>query len=381
MIGNPKVMSPKERMLTAYRGGKLDRYPVAPEFWYYYPAKLLRIDLVTLEREVRFWEALKETFKYFDCEGWGIIEPNYFSSEIDIKERFVKIDAERYELRRSIITKYGDLSSRTLFFKNDPSWVLERPIKGLDDWRAYKLFSMPSIESADYTEVEKAISEVGDIYLLEVSLGVPFFDYIAGAREGGPAHTIIDLIDNEEFFRALWEEYNEWMCRKTEDICRKTSAESLFLGCSWSCNSVEGPKLWRRWDKPLIENLAKIVHRYKKLLHIHFHGKCMETLQDFVETGIDCVCPFERPPGGDVIDLRDVRSKIGGKVTMNGNVHTVETLIRGSIKDVGKEVLEIIEAFRGESRLIVGTGDQVGKETPEENIWCMIETVKKYGKF
>jgi uroporphyrinogen decarboxylase len=107
----------------------------------------------------------------------------------------------------------------------------------------------------------------------------------------------------------------------------------------------------------------------------------METLRDFAEIGVDCICPFERPPGGDVTDLKKVREMIGGKVTMNGNVHTVQTLIYGSEKDVEKEVLEILEAFKGEARLIVGTGDQVGKETPEENIWTMIETVKKYGRY
>jgi hypothetical protein len=42
-------------------------------------------------------------------------------------------------------------------------------------------------------------------------------------------------------------------------------------------------------------------------------------------------------------------------------------------------VLAILEAFDGSPRLIVGTGDQVGGETPEENIQAMIETVRKHG--
>lgn len=374
-------ITPKKRMLAAYRGDKLDRYPIAPEFWYYYPAKLLKVDLITFEREIEFWRALQETFKYFNCEGWGIIGPAYSSLEVKIEERFVKIGDNRYELKRNIIAKNGNLTSRVLFTKENPSWILERPVKKIEDWGAYKLFSMPPIESGDYSEIERALKEVGEDYLLEVSLGVPFFDYIAGAIEGGPAQAILDIVENEEFYIRLKNEYETWMCEKTEDICKKTSAESLFLGCDFSCNSVEGPRMWRRWDKPLIKRLAEITHKYGKLLHIHFHGKCMETLQDFAEIGVDCICPFERPPGGDVTDLKKVREMIGGKVTMNGNVHTVQTLIYGSEKDVEKEVLEILEAFKGEARLIVGTGDQVGKETPEENIWTMIETVKKYGRY
>jgi len=61
---------------------------------------------------------------------------------------------------------------------------------------------------------------------------------------------------------------------------------------------------------------------------------------------------------------------------MNGNIHTVETLIRGTQGDVRREVTEVLEAFQDNPRFIVGSGDQVGYETPEENLWAMIETAK-----
>jgi uroporphyrinogen-III decarboxylase len=57
---------------------------------------------------------------------------------------------------------------------------------------------------------------------------------------------------------------------------------------------------------------------------------------------------------------------------MNGNVQTVDTLIRGTPEDARREVGEILEAFAGNPRVIVGTGDQVGRETPEDNLRAMI---------
>ena len=98
--------------------------------------------------------------------------------------------------------------------------------------------------------------------------------------------------------------------------------------------------------------------------------------------GLDCVCPFERPPGGDIDGrrgLEQLRTLLDDRVTMNGNVHTVETLIRGTPADVRTQVIEILEAFEGSPRLIVGTGDQVGGQTPDENIYAMIETVREHG--
>jgi uroporphyrinogen-III decarboxylase len=61
---------------------------------------------------------------------------------------------------------------------------------------------------------------------------------------------------------------------------------------------------------------------------------------------------------------------------MNGNIHTVETLIRGQPADARREVGEVLEAFAGNARVIVGTGDQVGRETPEENLRAMIEAAR-----
>jgi uroporphyrinogen decarboxylase len=106
----------------------------------------------------------------------------------------------------------------------------------------------------------------------------------------------------------------------------------------------------------------------------------METVADFAELGIDCVCPFERPPGGDVngsAGLEEVARLLGDRVCMNGNIHTVETLIRGTEADVRREVREVLEAFRETPRVIVGTGDQVGRETPEANLYAMVDEAKR----
>ena len=170
------------------------------------------------------------------------------------------------------------------------------------------------------------------------------------------------------------------MRRLARAACRRTTADSLYIGCCWSCISLLSPALWRRWDKPVIRAVADVAHEEGRLLHIHVHGKCREVLADLAECGADCICPFERPPGGDITDVGEVRQILGARVTMNGNIHTVETLIRGSADDVRREVEELFAHWGPDHRrLIVGTGDQVGGETPEENIAMLIETARRCG--
>ena len=52
-------------------------------------------------------------------------------------------------------------------------------------------------------------------------------------------------------------------------------------------------------------------------------------------------------------------------------------MIRGTPADARRKVREVLEAFRGNPRVIVGTGDQVGYETPEEKLRAMINEAQR----
>jgi uroporphyrinogen decarboxylase len=375
----------KQRMLNAYRGVFSDRVAIAPEFWYYYPAKLLGVDMIEFERSVPFHLALKTTFEKFGCEGWGAAFCGVPNADVTGKTKETWLDDDTLQVEWTTITPFGELTSSQQYSREEPSWAMERQIKDLGrDLAAWEFAALGgNPDDMDCSGLTRAWEEVGDAYLLEAWIGVPFFDFFAGSREGGFETAIFDFLDPDftPTLERLQEKYLERIVRMAGIICEKTPLESLVIGCSWSCNSLIGPDMWRRWDKPIIQAVADEVHRHGKLLHIHFHGKCIETVADFAEMEIDCVCPFERPPGGDVngmAELQTIEKLLRGKTTMNGNVHTVDTLIRGTTADVRREVREILTAFKGNPRVILGTGDQVGRETPEENIWAMIEEAKKW---
>ena len=378
------TLTPKQRMLNAYRGVPNDRPAVAPEFWYYYPARLLGLDMIRFFREVPFHLALKTTFEKFGCEGWGVAFAGVPNENVRSETEEKWTDSDTLLVRRTTTTPKGRLTSAEQCYRDEPGWTVERPIKDpardLPAWEEAVLGGDPT--RMDVSGLIKAWQEVGESYLLEAWLGVPFFDFYAGSREGGLEAAIVEFMDEEgaAYLERLRLRHLELMVRTARTICEKTPLESLCIGCSWSCNSLIGPHLWRQWDKPVIRAVAEEVHRHGRLLHIHFHGRSLETVADFAEIGIDCVCPFERPPGGDVAGLEGLKTVarlLAGRTAMNGNVHTVETLIRGKPADVRREVIEIREAFRGNPRLIIGAGDQVGRETPEENLWAMMEEGKR----
>lgn len=372
------TMTSKQRMLNAYRGVFSDRWPVAPEFWYYYPAKVLGVDMIQFQREIPLWRALQTTFKKYGTEGWGIAFVQPQNPEITVRSSFDKMSATQYREVTTLRTGGREFGQAQSFDVQEPSWIVEYPVKDEADLPILVDAHLSPRISYDFTAATDAWRAVGDDYLLEFYLGAQFFDFLAGFM--GFENTLMYFMSQDPGVLERWQkQYTEFQLELVRRACRDTPFESFCIGCAYSCNSLIGPHLWRRWDKPYVQAIADELHRHGRVLHIHFHGRSLETVADFAQMDLDCVCPFERPPGGDVEGLeglKTVRRLLGGKVTMNGNVHTVETLIRGTPDQVRAEVRQIKEAFTGEPRMILGTGDQVGRETPEENILAMIEEAK-----
>jgi hypothetical protein len=366
-------------MLNAYKGIFSDRYPVAPEFWYYYPAKILGVSMLELEREIPFWKALKSTFEKYECEGWGIAFPQIQNPDLSRKVILEKVANSQYLETTKLKYKDNEFISTKVFDLAEPSWQKKHLADNICELPKVLDMLLDTDNELNLDEIRKAHNNVGESFLLELWLGVPFFDFIAELT--GFEQAIIYFLEEDESvlfaYRSRYTAYQRELIRK---IAQSTPFESFTVGCSYSCNSLIGKNMWRQWDKPYLKEISEEIHKQGKLMHIHFHGRSIETTDDFAEIGIDCVCPFERPPGGDVTGLqglKKVRELLQDKVTMNGNVHTVETLIRGNSEKVRREVKELKEAFLGSARLIIGTGDQVGRETPEENILAMIDEAKK----
>ncbi|MDF1515329.1 MAG: uroporphyrinogen decarboxylase family protein [Anaerolineae bacterium] len=376
----PVPVSPRDCMLAAYEGRFSDRVPVAPEFWYYIPARVLDVPMVTLELEIPHWQALLQTFRHYQCEGWGIIAPPMPDHYSGYRTKTTKrISSTRFEEVTTMTAGERSLITRKVYTDREPSWTTERPVKDfMNDWPVYEQMTLVPPELLDWDAVQQALNIAAGDYLLEVFVGFPFIDFAGEPREGGLQQVILDLYDHELEMRALQERYIAYLRQFITIAFQSTTARSIFIASSWSSLSLLSPTLWRQWDKPVLEAAVDAAHQSGGLVHHHFHGRCRKVLPDLANLGLDCLCPFERPPGGDITDLAGTRQILAGKTTFNGNVHTVNTLIRGKPADVRMEVEEILHAFAGEPRLIVGTGDQVGVETPDENIYTMIETVRQW---
>jgi uroporphyrinogen decarboxylase len=64
-----------------------------------------------------------------------------------------------------------------------------------------------------------------------------------------------------------------------------------------------------------------------------------------------------------------------------GNLHTTDVMLKGSpqtVMDAAKQAIDDAAAGGG---FILSTGDQCGRDTPDENLMALIDTARTYGKY
>lgn len=98
------------------------------------------------------------------------------------------------------------------------------------------------------------------------------------------------------------------------------------------------------------------------------------------ETSLSVIDPLEEPPMGDC-NLAELKRLYGDRIVLKGNLHTTNVMLRGTPDDVRRAARAAIDAAAAGGRFILSTGDQCGRDTPNENIHALVETARTYGRY
>ena len=80
-------------------------------------------------------------------------------------------------------------------------------------------------------------------------------------------------------------------------------------------------------------------------------------------------------------DLRVLKREYGHKLVLKGNLHTTNVMLNGSVEDVIKASKQAIDDAAAGGGFVLSTGDQCGRDTPDKNLFAMIETARTYGRY
>jgi Uroporphyrinogen-III decarboxylase len=83
---------------------------------------------------------------------------------------------------------------------------------------------------------------------------------------------------------------------------------------------------------------------------------------------------------GDCV-LADLKKKHGSKITLKGNLHTTDVMLRGTPDDVIRAACEAMRDGAEGGRFMLSTGDQCGRDTPDENLRALLFAAEEYGVY
>jgi len=155
-----------------------------------------------------------------------------------------------------------------------------------------------------------------------------------------------------------------------------------FIGTGGSGSLIfQTPDIFRELALPIVKRVAELCKQYNIPSHVHSCGPetaLVKILSE--ETDLTVIDPLEIPPMGDC-NLKELKRLYGDKIVLKGNLHTTDVMLRGSVQDVIDASKRAIDDAAEGGRFILSTGDQCGRDTPDENLFAMIETAKTYGRY
>jgi uroporphyrinogen decarboxylase len=208
-------------------------------------------------------------------------------------------------------------------------------------------------------------------------VGVSVISSLALANESD----VFDYYDHPERYERLAEERVERAERRLEYILSlEVRPDFLCVGASGTL-IFQTVDIFRRIAFPAVRRVIELAVRAGIPTHVHSCGPEKELVRIFAEeTDLTVIDPLEPPPMGDC-DLGEIKRLYGDRIVLKGNLHTTNVMLRGTPADVAAASKQALDDAAEGGRFILSTGDQCGRDTPDENLVVMVETARDYGRY
>jgi len=381
-------VTPRKRLLTVIRGEVPDCVPVTPDMSNMIPCRLTGKPFwdIYLYNDPPIWEAHIACAKHFNIDGFmdGLFA---YYAHLDFGDE----EDEGPEWERQIVFRSAErIVTQSCFVENgkrhwsktvDVYYIADSPTGGV---APQKIGLPPVPERWEPLEGVKPVDTTPDGFRKAKALmgeqGLVGLSVASSAALGSP-DDIYRYYDNPD-------KHEQWAAERVESAERyfaklmKHGVEPDFVSVGGSGTLVyQTVEIFRKIAFPAVKRGIELATEAGIPTHVHSCGPEKALVKIFAEeTNLTVIDPLERPPMGDC-DLAELKRLYGHTIVLKGNLHTTEVMLRGSVDDVVSASKQAIDDAAAGGRFILSTGDQCGRDTPEENIRAMVETARTYGRY
>jgi uroporphyrinogen decarboxylase len=200
----------------------------------------------------------------------------------------------------------------------------------------------------------------------------------------GTESFLIDLALNPEFARALLNKITttiEGLLRLAMHAGGKYFDMIELPGDDYAGNSnlLISPAMFRKFIKPCLERLVKVVKEYNASVKVMLHsdGAITKLLPDIISIGVDVIHPLEPLQS---IDIPAIKEEFGKQVSFLGGID-ISHAMPGTREDVITETKLRISQLASEGGYILAPSNHLQADVPPENVVTLFETAKTFGVY
>jgi uroporphyrinogen decarboxylase len=152
----------------------------------------------------------------------------------------------------------------------------------------------------------------------------------------------------------------------------KAGVDAIVMGEAMASPNVISPKLFERFVLPYDRRVIEAGGGVPFFLHVC--GDSTLIIDLMVQTGARFLEVDSQ------VDLAEIRRRHGNRVGIRGNVSPM-LLLNGTPEEVEGEGRRCIRSAAQGGGFILGSGCEVPRNTPPENLKAMVRAAEKYGQY
>jgi uroporphyrinogen decarboxylase len=379
-----KVTS-RERIQTVLSGGIPDCVPVAPDFSNMIPARRTGKPFwdLYLYNDPPIWEAYIDTAVYFDIDA---VMDGYFPIRYPSD-----YDPDQPDWERFIVFRGSDRIIVQDAFKENGRWVWKEtvdvyyiadpPTEGLKPGS----LNLPAIPRnyeplEGVKEVDRGPAGLRRVKELMGDQGMVGIELVS-SRALTSVEAIYRYYEHPELHEQWAQERVDRVERRFRDImAMEVKPDFICVGGSGTL-VFQTMDIFRQLSYPAVKRGIDLATAAGFPTHLHSCGPQTELVRLMAEeTDLTVIDPLEIPPMGDC-NLAELKRLYGDRIVLKGNLHTTSVMLSRDVNVVTEAAKQaIVDAAEG-GRFILSTGDQCGRDTPDENLFAMVETARTFGRY
>lgn len=227
-----------------------------------------------------------------------------------------------------------------------------------------------------YREVRELVRSYGEEYWIVGCAVTTIFETAWALR--GYEQILMDLATNPGLVEKLLDipfHYHLEVARRLTEL----GVDMIWLGDDVGAQETMliSPETWRRLLKPRMAELIAVLKRIQPQIKIAYHsdGFITPIISDLIEIGVDVLNPVQ-PQCMNPIELK---RKFGDRLCFWGAIDEQFLLPFGNPADVEREIRRLVRTVGENGGLILAPTHNVQLDTPMENFWAMLNTIRNTG--